>query len=127
MIKRAIRLSGIEGGAPPSGPGDAGHEPEPVFFEASNGREALDLLETRRVDLIMADLNMPEMDGVEMIGRILAEPETRSIPVVIVSAKPDLGQITALRKAGARGYLRKPFTPEAVRDLLTRILEPTHV
>ena len=48
-------------------------------------------------------------------------------PVVIVSANPDLAQVRKLRRAGAKGHLRTPFTPEALRDVLAGILEPTHV
>ena len=112
IIKRTIRLSGLPVGR---------------IHEAGDGREALDVLSAHHVDLVLADLHPARPDAADLIGRILSEPATRAVPVVLLSAQPDLRVIDRLNRAGARGYLRKPLTPDAVRDAVTRILEPTHV
>lgn len=114
VIKRAIRLSGL---------------PVGTVYDAPDGAEALEVLTTRRVDLVVADLRLSDGDseGDDLIGRILTEPATRSVPVLIVSANPDVDRVRKLRRAGAKGYLRKPFTPAGLRDVLAGILEPTHV
>lgn len=114
VIKRTIRVTGLPVGG---------------VVDGADGAEALDVLANHRVDLIVADLHLSDGDGdgVETIGRILTEPATRAVPVVVVSANPDMDRVRKLRRAGAKGYLRKPFTPEALRDVLARILEPTHV
>ena len=82
------------------------------------------------VDLVLADLDMPEGENGEtaedLIGRILSEPDTRAVPVVLLSANLDLRQLERLRRAGARGHLRKPITADALRDIVSRVLEPTH-
>jgi two-component system chemotaxis response regulator CheY len=84
--------------------------------------EALRLLAAEPVDLVLADLHMPEMDGVEMTRRILADRATQLIPVIIISAEPNARRLEQLKQEGVRGYLRKPFTPELVRNLINETL-----
>ena len=107
IIKRTIQMARV---------------PTEKVLEAPNGMEALRLLASEPVDLILADLHMPEMDGVEMTRRILADEATKLIPVIIVSAEPNAERLEQLKKDGARGYLRKPFTPESVRNLINQTL-----
>lgn len=111
MIKRAIGAAGI---------------PADTILEASDGRAGLDVLSRERVDLVLADLNMPVMTGTEMIERMMADPALKTIPVVVVSADPNRETAEALRNAGVRACLSKPFTPEQIRDLVGPILEPAH-
>jgi two-component system chemotaxis response regulator CheY len=111
-IKRTIRSSGM---------------PVGILHDASDGDEALDALASHRVDLILADVAMPGGDGAEMIGRFLSEPATRAIPVLVLWAKPDPRTLRRLRRAGARGWLPLPFTPQALHHAMSRVLEPTHV
>jgi two-component system chemotaxis response regulator CheY len=96
------------------------------LFEAGNGAVALQQLKGRQVDLILADLHMPEMNGVELAKAVLGDPATKSIPVAIVSAEPSATRIAALRQAGVKGYLRKPFTPESLNNLVRPFLEGNH-
>jgi two-component system, chemotaxis family, chemotaxis protein CheY len=96
------------------------------YIEAANGKLALDALDGSAVDLVFADLHMPEMDGLEMTRRIQANPQTVSIPVVIISAEPNAERIAQLQGQGIRGYLRKPFTPEAVRQVLQDVIGVAH-
>jgi two-component system, chemotaxis family, chemotaxis protein CheY len=65
---------------------------------------------------------MPVMDGVELTRRMLLGNHSRRIPVVVVSAEPNPQKIDQLRKLGIRGHIKKPFTPEMVRDVLTGLL-----
>lgn len=115
--KRAIRVAGLSAGP---------------ILDAADGFEALDLLATHAVDLILADpaaAGGPDTPAgaADGIGRLLTEPATRAVPVVLTPATPDPEQIRRLLRAGARGWLRKPLTPDALRDMVTRVLEPTHV
>ena len=106
FIKRTIRMAGLEA----------------ETFEAGNGKIALDLIAANPVDLVLADLHMPEMDGAEMTRRLLADPKTAHIPVIVVSADPNTVRIDSLKAAGIKGYIRKPFTPESIRDVLNNVL-----
>jgi two-component system chemotaxis response regulator CheY len=97
FIRRAVRMAGVDA--------DAVHE-------AADGAIGLDLLRAHRVDLVFADLQMPNLDGEQMVRQMWADPALRRTPVVMVSADPDTDRLEALRAAGAAGVLRKPFTPE---------------
>jgi two-component system chemotaxis response regulator CheY len=92
------------------------------LFEAENGTEALKVLDEKNIDLVLADLNMPEMGGIEMIYHMRGNEATRNIPVVIVSTESSTTVIEGLLADGAKDYLHKPFTPEDFREVITRIL-----
>jgi two-component system chemotaxis response regulator CheY len=111
IIRRTIRLSGV--------PADA-------VLEASNGIEALQMLTGERVDLVLADLHMPGMDGVELMKNMQRDQLLATIPVVIVSADPNISRIKELTRNGVRGHLRKPFTPESLRALIEQTLGAAH-
>lgn len=97
------------------------------IVEASCGVEAMEVLEHHRVDMILIDPKLPDIDGVELIGRIRSEPETRGIPVLAMLPRPDQRRAAQLDRAGVRAQLRKPFTGEAFSLVVTEVLEPTHV
>jgi two-component system chemotaxis response regulator CheY len=111
LIKRALQLAGLD---------------VREMLEAGDGKEALAQMRGRAVDLILADLHMPEMNGVELAKAVLADPQTASIPVAVISAEPSAARLADLRRAGVKGYLRKPCTPEALRNLVAPILEAHH-
>lgn len=90
------------------------------ILEAENGKEALDMLKTESVDLVLADLNMPVMDGMEMIYHMRGNESTKHIPVVIVSTESGTTRIEQLMADGVKDYLHKPFKPEQVREIITR-------
>jgi two-component system chemotaxis response regulator CheY len=98
----------------------AGHDVE-HFIEAGNGCEALNILDESNVDLVLADLNMPEMSGAEMIRRMKSDELTRSIPVVVVSTESRTSRIKGLLADGVKDYLHKPFTPEEFKELIHRL------
>ena len=94
--------------------------------EAANGKEALATLARERFDLVLADLNMPEMGGVEMTQHMQADAATRGIPVYVISAEPNAERLCQTPGSGIRGCLRKPFNPEAIRDLFSNMLGGVH-
>ncbi len=90
--------------------------------EASNGREALDLLRTEPVHAILTDINMPTMDGEEFLKELAADDGLKSIPAVVISTDATGKRIERMKALGARGYIAKPFRPEDLRTELERSL-----
>jgi two-component system, chemotaxis family, chemotaxis protein CheY len=88
--------------------------------EAANGREALEVIEAEKtaVTLVLADWNMPEIDGLELLKRLRQKPELASLVVVMVTTETELGQMTAALEAGANEYIMKPFTKDILVDKL---------
>lgn len=111
FVKRTVALSGFE---------------TSEILEASNGREALDRLRARAgappVDLILTDINMPVMDGEQFISELKADPSLHAIPVVVVSTDSTENRVGALLRLGASDYVRKPFPPERLSEVLSGLL-----
>ncbi|MFZ0663287.1 MAG: response regulator [Acidobacteriaceae bacterium] len=91
-------------------------------FEASSGVEALDVLREHTVDLILSDINMPVMDGLEFLRQLRAQDLTSDIPVVMITTESSEEHVREAILAGAQGYIRKPFTAEQVKDRLLPLL-----
>jgi len=96
--------------------------PMDEVIHASNGAEAIEILRKRWVDIVLADINMPVMNGVDLVKNMKANPEWREIPVAIVSTEGSTTRIAELNSVGVSGYLRKPCRPEEIRDLLHKVL-----
>ncbi len=92
------------------------------ILTAHNGMEALELMRDHWVDIVFTDLHMPLMGGIELIDRMQAEPSLNEIPIVIVSTEGSTTRIDSLKAKGVKGYVRKPFTPEGIRDMILNIL-----
>jgi two-component system chemotaxis response regulator CheY len=92
------------------------------IFEAENGAKALDTLDQNKIDLVLADLNMPQMGGVELIKKMKEQESFANIPVIVVSTESSVTRIKELLAQGIKDYLHKPFTPEEFRTLLARNL-----
>ncbi|MEM1355081.1 MAG: response regulator [Planctomycetota bacterium] len=92
-------------------------------IHAGNGQEALDQLGGEWVDVAFVDINMPVMNGVELITRMKADDLLKTIPVVVASTEGSQTRIDQLRELGIAGYLRKPFTPEQFKEQITQVLE----
>ncbi len=90
--------------------------------QAGNGKEALALLRERQVDVILCDVNMPQMDGEQLLEQIERDPQLRSIPILVVSADATAPRVERMLGLGAQGYLLKPFSPELLRSELIRVL-----
>lgn len=107
FIRRIILVSGMEAAE---------------FLEASNGQEALNILRQEWVDVVLTDINMPSMDGEQLVRCLEADDMLKSVPVVIVSTDGTESRMQQMLALGARGYIKKPFMPEALREELERVL-----
>jgi two-component system chemotaxis response regulator CheY len=96
--------------------------PIDAVVQAANGREALIKLREQWVDIVFSDIHMPEMNGIMLVNAMQEDPELRDVPIIIVSTEGSTTRIEELKKMGIRGYLRKPFTPEAIRDVIVSTL-----
>jgi two-component system, chemotaxis family, chemotaxis protein CheY len=105
MVTRVARMSGV---------------PVGEIFEASNGEEGLRAVREQWVDLVLLDVNMPVMNGEEMLRRLRAEPETAALPVIIVSTESSETRVHALEELGV-SFVHKPFAPETLRDTILRV------
>ena len=90
--------------------------------EASDGFEALRQIPRGEFDLVLTDINMPTLSGLELIRMIRARPEQRNLPIVAISTERDPGDVRRARDAGADGYLGKPFEPETLDRMLEDVL-----
>ena len=88
--------------------------------EASNGREALEVIEIEKtaVTLVLADWNMPEINGLELLKQLRQKPELASLVVVMVTTETELDQMAAALEAGANEYVMKPFTKDILVEKL---------
>ncbi|MDP3478725.1 MAG: response regulator [Desulfoprunum sp.] len=94
------------------------------FLPAANGREALELLKKNGADLLVTDLNMPEMDGATLLKKVKASPGLHEIPVVVVSSGSNPAKNEELKKLGALAVLEKPVSPAALLDVLGALIHP---
>jgi two-component system chemotaxis response regulator CheY len=92
-------------------------------LEAGDGAEALECLQREKVDVILTDINMPRMDGEELMRRLSEDKDLRDIPAVVVSTDSTKPRILRMIGLGAQGYIAKPFSPEALREELEKVLE----
>ncbi len=90
--------------------------------EAGNGEEALTVLRTTEVKLIMCDINMPGMSGLELLKRIKEEGLAQGVPIVMVTTEGGGQQVRLALQSGARGYIRKPFTAEHIESNVKPLL-----
>ena len=107
VIKKALSLSGFKVGD---------------CLEAGNGREALDVLSTAWVDLILSDIHMPEMDGFGLLQALKEHETWQDLPVVMITTEANEQRLQEAMALGARGYIRKPFTPENIRSFLLHVM-----
>jgi two-component system chemotaxis response regulator CheY len=91
-------------------------------LEAGDGVEALELLRTNTVNLIMCDINMPNMSGLELLIQIKEEKLAAGVPIVMVTTEGSEPQVKQAILAGARGYIRKPFTLDHIKNNVKPLL-----
>jgi two-component system, chemotaxis family, chemotaxis protein CheY len=91
-------------------------------FEAGNGLEALAVLNQRKVDLVLCDINMPAMDGLEFVKQLPSVKNAKGVPVVMITTEGSEGHVVQALSAGARGYIRKPFTADQVKEHILPVL-----
>ncbi len=102
-IKKVVKLAGLE---------------EDRIFEAGNGKEALELMSTVWVDLVLLDLNMPVMNGEEFAVELRKQDDIKDAAVVVVSTESNQDRLDRMKELGAIEFLRKPFEPEDLRKII---------
>ena len=91
-------------------------------MEASDGLDALEKLKTEKVGLILSDINMPNMDGIELLTRLKADQAFRTVPILMVTTEGSQAKVMQALQLGAAGYVRKPFTAEQIKEKLAGII-----
>ena len=91
-------------------------------LEASDGLEALEKLKREKVGLILSDINMPNMDGIEFLTRLKADHTSKSVPILMVTTEGSQAKVLQALELGAAGYVKKPFTAEQIKEKLTGIV-----
>ena len=107
VIKKIITISGFK---------------MSLCMEAGNGREALERLQGSGVDVIISDINMPEMGGLELLRALSQDALYRNIPVIIISTEGSRERMKEAFDRGAKGFIKKPFLPEDIRHVLHEVL-----
>jgi two-component system chemotaxis response regulator CheY len=107
IVDRSLRQAGIE---------------ISQLFEAGNGAEALGVVQDNKVDLILCDINMPVMDGLEFIKQLATVDNAKGVPVVMITTEGSEAHVVQALACGARGYIRKPFTADQVKEHVIPIL-----
>ena len=95
-------------------------EPELAFTHAASGLEAIEKLSLQRFDILVLDLNMPDIGGIEVVDFVRAQDTLRQLPIIVVTTRGDEASRTKALRAGASRFMTKPFTPEG---LLTQVRE----
>ena len=90
--------------------------------EAGNGAEALVEVQKGSLDIILSDINMPVMDGLEFLKTLPTIPAAKGVPVIVITTEGSEARVVEALSAGAKGYLRKPFTPEQVKERVGPLL-----
>ena len=108
VIARTLEMAGV---------------PIRTLHHAENGEVALGILRDEWIDLVFSDINMPVMTGVEMIEHMQEDDLLGTIPVVVVSTEGSKTRIENLMTKGVRAYIRKPFTPEKVKQIIDDLLQ----
>ena len=107
VIKRIVKISGFNVG---------------VCWEAADGKEGMKVLSDQWVDLVLTDINMPNMNGLELVKTMKEDDLLRSIPVVMVTTEGSEERVQESMRLGAIGYIKKPFQPEDLKEVLGKIM-----
>ena len=107
IVGRSLRQAGLDVGQ---------------VLEASNGSEALSLARENSLDLILSDINMPLMDGLEFVRQLRGIESAQQTPVVMITTEAGEAHVVQALSLGASGYIRKPFTPEQIKERVIPLL-----
>jgi two-component system chemotaxis response regulator CheY len=91
-------------------------------FEAADGKQALDLLNEHSVQLVLSDINMPNMDGIELLRTLRSSVQWQDLPVIMITTEGSQAKVAEAAKLGATSYVRKPFTADQLRYKLAAVL-----
>lgn len=92
------------------------------IFEAGDGAQAVEILHQNQIGLILSDINMPVMDGLQLLRHVRASTDWKSIPVIMVTVEGSYKQVMEAVQLGASGYVRKPFTPDQIKEKLAGVV-----
>ncbi len=92
------------------------------ILEAGDGQQALDVLAANKVDVVLSDINMPNMTGLEFLKAKAEDDAIKDIPVVMISTETGADVIDEAKSYGAKGAIKKPFTPDLINDTLGPLL-----
>jgi len=93
-----------------------GEVPIGNIYEAGDGLEAMEALKTAQVNLILSDINMPNMDGLQLLGQLKAGGPWQNVPVVMITTEGSQSRVMEAVQLGAAGYVRKPFTADQIKE-----------
>jgi two-component system chemotaxis response regulator CheY len=93
------------------------------ILEAGDGLEALEKLKSQAVNLILSDINMPNMDGIQLLSELKASAHFKHVPVIMITTEGGEAKVMEAIQLGAAGYVRKPFTLEQIKDKLSGLFE----
>ena len=108
LVERALRQAGLS---------------MKKVLEAASGAEALALIGCEQVDLILTDITLPEMDGLEFLRQLRDHNSASAIPVVMITTDSSEAHVREAIAAGAQGYIRKPFTAEQVKERVLPLID----
>lgn len=91
-------------------------------LEAANGKEAMDVLSQRWVDVIISDINMPVLNGLEMLDQLQKSDTLKEIPVIMVTTEGSTDRMQEAYNRGAKGFIKKPFLPDDIRKILYQVI-----
>jgi two-component system, chemotaxis family, chemotaxis protein CheY len=94
-----------------------------TFTQASSGLEAIERLSLKPFDLVVLDLNMPDIGGLEVLEFVRGQDKLRQLPIIVVTTRGDDSSRARALQAGASQYMTKPFTPEAILASVQSLLE----
>jgi two-component system, chemotaxis family, chemotaxis protein CheY len=89
------------------------------ILEAGDGVEALEKLKSQPVQLVLSDINMPNMDGIQLLSMLKANADFKSVPVIMITTEGGEAKVMEAVQLGAAGYVRKPFTADQIKEKLT--------
>jgi len=92
------------------------------IFEAADGVDAIKILEANKVGLVLSDINMPNMDGLQLLTSVRARPEWNGIPIIMITTEGNQAKVMEAVQLGAQGYVRKPFTAEQIKEKISSCL-----
>ena len=92
------------------------------IVEAGDGKEALEVFKSQPIGLVLSDINMPNMDGLELLAQLKALDQGKQVPVVMITTEANQTKVMQAVSLGAAGYVRKPFTAEQIKEQLAGIV-----
>jgi two-component system, chemotaxis family, chemotaxis protein CheY len=96
--------------------------PVELIIDAADGVEALERLEENTVNLILSDINMPNMNGEEMVRMLRKEKKYEDVAIVMITTDSSAARVHRLRQLGTQGYISKPFTPDIIKDKVRAVM-----